>query len=146
MPDSSILRRRGRSSDSFLQPLDALKDFSVHRLSQKAFAYAGKLVNFLYRSFSRKETEKPKSSSYVEDNSWIAVALSICKIVACFLAMMVTTFFWAIIMLLLLPWPYERIRQGNIYGHVTGRMLVGLLLPPNYLVLIIFSKKQFLCF
>jgi hypothetical protein len=38
--------------------------------------------------------------------------------------MMVTTAVWAAVMLLLLPWPCERIRQSNIYGHVTGRMLV----------------------
>lgn len=44
----------------------------------------------------------------------------------CFVSMMVTTFIWALIMLVLIPWPCERIRQGNIYGHVTGRMLVSL--------------------
>lgn len=32
---------------------------------------------------------------------------------------------WALIMLVLLPWPYERIRQGNVYGHVTGRLMVS---------------------
>ncbi|TVU16593.1 hypothetical protein EJB05_40180, partial [Eragrostis curvula] len=31
--------------------------------------------------------------------------------------MMVTTAAWAVVMLLLLPWPCERIRQGNLYGQ-----------------------------
>ncbi|KAJ8763693.1 hypothetical protein K2173_003165 [Erythroxylum novogranatense] len=53
------------------------------------------------------------------DDGWISVFISYMRIVTCFLAMMVTTMLWALIMLLLLPWPYERIRQGNIYGHFT---------------------------
>jgi hypothetical protein len=59
-----------------------------------------------------------------EDDRWVTVAVSVVRIMVCFLCMMVTTFIWAVIMLFLLPWPYERIRQGNLYGHVTGRMLV----------------------
>ena len=62
---------------------------------------------------------------YVDDNGWCSVLISCFRIITCFLTMMVTTFFWALIMLLLLPWPYHRIRQGNIYGHLTGRLLVN---------------------
>ena len=65
-----------------------------------------------------------KSDVYVDDDGWISGLVSCVRIVTCFLSMMVTTFIWALIMLVLLPWPYQRIRQGNIYGHVTGRMLV----------------------
>ncbi|KAJ6887114.1 hypothetical protein NC651_027459 [Populus alba x Populus x berolinensis] len=72
----------------------------------------------------REEVIKsPKSDVYVEDDGWISALISCVRIVVCFLSMMVTTFIWSLILLLLLPWPYERIRQGNIYGHVTGRML-----------------------
>ncbi|KAI4340044.1 hypothetical protein MLD38_024919 [Melastoma candidum] len=67
---------------------------------------------------------------YVEDNGWFAVLVSWIRIVACFLCMMVTTFVWAVIMVLLIPWPYERIRQGNIYGHVSGRILMWILGNP----------------
>lgn len=37
---------------------------------------------------------------------------------------------WAVLMLLLLPWPSQRIRQSNVYGHVTGRMLLWILGNP----------------
>lgn len=67
--------------------------------------------------------EKPKTDLYVEDDGWLSILISWIRIVTCFVSMMVTTFVWALIMLVLLPWPYERLRQGNIYGHVTGRML-----------------------
>lgn len=73
----------------------------------------------------REEVVKsPKSDVYVEDDGWISALISCVRIVVWFLSMMVTTFIWSLILLLLLPWPYERIRQGNIYGHVTGRMLM----------------------
>ncbi|PAN40191.1 hypothetical protein PAHAL_7G298100 [Panicum hallii] len=60
----------------------------------------------------------------------VASAVSAARVVACFLAMMVTTAVWAVVMLLLLPWPCERIRQSNVYGHVTGRMLLWILGNP----------------
>ncbi|XP_021671934.2 1-acyl-sn-glycerol-3-phosphate acyltransferase [Hevea brasiliensis] len=75
---------------------------------------------------SEEEEKRPKIDVYVDDG-WISALTSYIRIVACFVSMMVTTFIWALIMLLLLPWPYERIRQGNIYGHVTGRMLMWIL-------------------
>ncbi|KAJ6887113.1 hypothetical protein NC651_027459 [Populus alba x Populus x berolinensis] len=79
----------------------------------------------------REEVIKsPKSDVYVEDDGWISALISCVRIVVCFLSMMVTTFIWSLILLLLLPWPYERIRQGNIYGHVTGRMLMWILGNP----------------
>ncbi|XP_043688851.1 1-acyl-sn-glycerol-3-phosphate acyltransferase-like isoform X2 [Telopea speciosissima] len=67
---------------------------------------------------------KQKTDVFVDDNSWIAIVISCIKIVICFVTMMFTTFVWALIMLVLLPWPYARIRQGNVYGHVTGRLLI----------------------
>ncbi|KAJ9153777.1 hypothetical protein P3X46_027181 [Hevea brasiliensis] len=73
------------------------------------------------------EEKRPNTDVYVDDDGWISALISCIRIVVCLVSMMVTTFVWAIIMLLLLPWPYERIRQGNIYGHVTGRMLMWIL-------------------
>ncbi|XP_019196510.1 PREDICTED: 1-acyl-sn-glycerol-3-phosphate acyltransferase-like [Ipomoea nil] len=67
---------------------------------------------------------------YVEDDGWLCVLISWIRIVVCFVSMMFTTLVWAVIMLVLLPWPYQRIRQGNIYGHVTGRMLIWILGNP----------------
>ncbi|XP_022150979.1 1-acyl-sn-glycerol-3-phosphate acyltransferase-like [Momordica charantia] len=71
-----------------------------------------------------------RADFYVDDNGWSSVLISCFRIVTCFLAMMVTTSIWALIMLVLLPWPYQRIRQGNIYGHVTGRLLMWILGNP----------------
>lgn len=76
-------------------------------------------------SVDEQITKREKSDMYVDDNGWSSVLISCFRIVTCFLTMMVTTSIWALIMLLLLPWPYQRIRQGNIYGHVTGRLLVN---------------------
>lgn len=69
--------------------------------------------------------KKMKSEFYVDDYGWMDVLISWIRIFTCFMLTMVTTSIWALIMLVLLPWPYERVRQGNIYGHVTGRMLVS---------------------
>ncbi|XP_072055067.1 1-acyl-sn-glycerol-3-phosphate acyltransferase isoform X3 [Arachis hypogaea] len=78
--------------------------------------------------------EKPelwlKKDVYMDDNGWVSSIISWIRIVTCFVSMMVTTFIWALIMVVLIPWPYERIRQGNIYGHVTGRMLMWILGNP----------------
>ncbi|XP_038903661.1 1-acyl-sn-glycerol-3-phosphate acyltransferase-like [Benincasa hispida] len=74
--------------------------------------------------------KREKTDIYVDDNGWSSVLISCFRIVFCFLTMMVTTFIWALIMLVLLPWPYQRIRQGNIYGHVTGRLLMWILGNP----------------
>ncbi|KAJ8446911.1 hypothetical protein Cgig2_013212 [Carnegiea gigantea] len=77
---------------------------------------------------------KPKAATegddYVDDDGWLSVLTSWVRIVACFLTMMVTTFVWVVIMLALLPWPYERVRQGNIYGHLTGRLVMLILGNP----------------
>ena len=75
-------------------------------------------------NFSLKD-ESERRHAFVDDDGWFAVIISWIRIVTCFVSMMLTTFIWALIMLVLIPWPYERIRQGNIYGHVTGRMLVS---------------------
>ncbi|PIN20970.1 1-acyl-sn-glycerol-3-phosphate acyltransferase [Handroanthus impetiginosus] len=65
-----------------------------------------------------------------DDDGLFAVLISWVRIMVCFVSMMFTTFIWAMIMVLLLPWPYQRIRQGNIYGHVTGKMLMWILGNP----------------
>ncbi|XP_073281230.1 1-acyl-sn-glycerol-3-phosphate acyltransferase-like [Primulina huaijiensis] len=65
-----------------------------------------------------------------EEDGWFVAMISWARIVVCFVSMMFTTFKWAMIMVVLLPWPYQRIRQGNIYGHVTGKMLMWILGNP----------------
>uniref|UniRef100_A0A2N9F881 Phospholipid/glycerol acyltransferase domain-containing protein n=1 Tax=Fagus sylvatica TaxID=28930 RepID=A0A2N9F881_FAGSY len=70
---------------------------------------------------------KPRADLCVDNDGWGSVLISWMRIVTCFVTMMFTTFVWALIMLLLLPWPYERIRQGNIWGHVTGRLMMWIL-------------------
>ncbi|XVF03883.1 hypothetical protein REPUB_Repub05bG0031500 [Reevesia pubescens] len=82
---------------------------------------------FLSKEVAR---QRPKTDVFVDDDGWISTLISCVRIVTCFLTMMVTTFIWAIIMVLLLPWPSQRIRQGNIYGHVTGRLLMWILGNP----------------
>ncbi|KAI3456934.1 hypothetical protein Pfo_013597 [Paulownia fortunei] len=67
---------------------------------------------------------------YPDDDGWFTVLISWVRIVVCFVSMMFTTLIWAMIMVVLLPWPYQRIRQGNIYGHVTGKMLMWILGNP----------------
>ncbi|KAI4306095.1 hypothetical protein L6164_029403 [Bauhinia variegata] len=110
-----------------------------------AFMRNRRLESFLNTSSGQRVGETPKISvkeapersprtdvyaDYDDDNGWVSTIISWIRIVVCFLSMMVTTFIWALIMLVLLPWPYERIRQGNIYGHVTGKMLMWILGNP----------------
>ncbi|KAK7276823.1 hypothetical protein RIF29_17969 [Crotalaria pallida] len=101
-----------------------------------------RLESFLDRSYGQRVEGNAKvyvkdesgqragKGVYSEDDGWVSTVISWIRIVTCFLCMMVTTFIWALIMVLLIPWPYERIRQGNIYGHVTGRMLMLILGNP----------------
>ncbi|XP_057972619.1 1-acyl-sn-glycerol-3-phosphate acyltransferase-like isoform X2 [Malania oleifera] len=80
-----------------------------------------------------KEETAPKQrspESYEDDDGWAAVIISCVRIVTCFVTMMVTTFLWALIMVVLIPWPYQRIRQGNVYGHVTGKLMMWILGNP----------------
>ncbi|XP_044493046.1 1-acyl-sn-glycerol-3-phosphate acyltransferase-like isoform X2 [Mangifera indica] len=77
-----------------------------------------------------------------DDDGWFCVLISWVRIVTCFVTMMVTTFIWALIMILLLPWPYERIRQGNVYGHVTGRLLMWILGNPIKIEGADYSKER----
>ncbi|KDP39122.1 hypothetical protein JCGZ_00879 [Jatropha curcas] len=91
----------------------------------------------------REEVEqRHKSDVYVDDDGWVPALISCVRIVVCFVSMMVTTFIWALVMLLLLPWPYERIRQGNIYGHVTGRMMMWILGNPIKIEGVEFSNER----
>ncbi|DAD49753.1 TPA_asm: hypothetical protein HUJ06_032061 [Nelumbo nucifera] len=80
--------------------------------------------------------------AFADDNSWGAVLISCLRIVTCFVTMMFTTFLWALIMLVLLPWPYARIKQGNVYGHVTGRLLMWILGNPIKIEGAEFSKTK----
>lgn len=67
---------------------------------------------------------------YRDDDSLWAIVSAVVRIVVCFLSMLVTTVFWAFVLLALLPFPCARIKQSNIYGHVTGRMLMWILGNP----------------
>ena len=102
-----------------------------------SFLRTRRFDSFLNTSSDQTVKEKPrilvkeeanlrtKTDVYVNDDGWFSTLVSCVRIVTCFVTMMVTTFIWALIMLVLLPWPYERVRQGNVYGHVTGRLLVS---------------------
>ncbi|XP_022632208.1 1-acyl-sn-glycerol-3-phosphate acyltransferase isoform X3 [Vigna radiata var. radiata] len=91
----------------------------------------------------KDESERrPQMDAFVDDDGWVPVIISWIRIVTCFVSMMITTFIWALIMLVLIPWPYERIRQGNVYGHVTGRMLMWILGNPIKIEGAEYSKKR----
>ncbi|KAG6689652.1 hypothetical protein I3843_11G183800 [Carya illinoinensis] len=85
---------------------------------------------------------KLKANMYLDEEGWGSVLLSWIRVVICFATMMVTTFVWALIMLALIPWPYERIRQGNIYGHITGRLMMWILGNPTKIQGAEFSSKR----
>ncbi|KAK9673897.1 hypothetical protein RND81_12G197200 [Saponaria officinalis] len=78
-----------------------------------------------------KLEEKSQSSSDTEelgeDEGLLFGLISGVRMVTCFLTILATTLIWTFIMLLLLPWPYERARQGNYFGHVTGKLVVWIL-------------------
>ncbi|XP_073526197.1 uncharacterized protein [Phyllobates terribilis] len=59
-----------------------------------------------------------------EYDGWFCAIISFIRILSFFTTILVTTFIWGLIMVLLLPWPSQRIKQGNIYGHVTGRIIM----------------------
>ncbi|CAL0315886.1 unnamed protein product [Lupinus luteus] len=88
------------------------------------------------------ELRKGKDVYTDDDDGWFSAIISWIRIVTCFVSMMVTTFIWALIMVVLIPWPYERIRQGNIYGHVTGRMLMWILGNPIKIEGAEYSKER----
>ncbi|KAK6946896.1 Phospholipid/glycerol acyltransferase [Dillenia turbinata] len=78
----------------------------------------------------KKAKSEAISGGIVDEEGWLLVAISWVKIVVCFVTMMMTTLIWVMIMLLLLPWPCERIKQGNIWGHVTGWLMMKILGNP----------------
>ncbi|KAG2678051.1 hypothetical protein I3760_12G125900 [Carya illinoinensis] len=94
------------------------------------------------RSAKEELRSKRRADIYLDEDGWGSVLISWIRIVLCFLTMMVTTFLWASIMLVLIPWPYERIRQGNIYGHVTGRLMMWILGNPIKIEGAEFSNKR----
>lgn len=101
----------------------------TRRLESYFNASTGLSVKETVKSSVKEELElKPRTDLYADSDGWASVLISWIKIFICFVTMMFTTFVWALIMLMLLPWPYERIRQGNIWGHVTGRLMVRYLL------------------
>ncbi|CAI0379795.1 unnamed protein product [Linum tenue] len=55
----------------------------------------------------KEELKNPEAvKAFVfKDGGWVAELISFVRIVTCFVVMMVTTSIWAIIMVLLLPWP-----------------------------------------
>ncbi|CAN6691353.1 unnamed protein product [Malus baccata var. baccata] len=61
----------------------------------------------------------------VGGDGWGSTLISCVRMATCFITVMVLTVIWAVIMVVLIPWPYERIKQGNVYGHVTGRLMVS---------------------
>lgn len=77
-----------------------------------------------------KRRKQQTAEDVDEEDGWLSVVISWVRIVVCFVTMMCTTSIWALIMVVLLPWPYQRIRQGNIYGHFTGRLLMWILGNP----------------
>ena len=84
-------------------------------------------LGFLNTSSSQKVGETPKFSIKDEseqwlridvqayDDGWVSMIISWSRIMTCFVSMMVTRFLWALIMIVLMSRPYERIRQGRIY-------------------------------
>ncbi|XP_075668967.1 1-acyl-sn-glycerol-3-phosphate acyltransferase-like isoform X2 [Castanea sativa] len=97
----------------------------TRRLESYFNASSGLSVKETVKSSVKEELElKPRTDLYADNDGWVSVLISWIKIFICFVTMMFTTFVWALIMLVLLPWPYERIRQGNIWGHVTGRLMI----------------------
>ncbi|XP_027341016.1 1-acyl-sn-glycerol-3-phosphate acyltransferase-like [Abrus precatorius] len=93
-------------------------------------------------SVKDESVQRLRMNAFVDDDGWVSVIISWIRIVTCFVSMMVTTFIWASIMLVLIPWPYERIKQGNIYGHVTGRMLMWILGNPVKIEGVEYSNKR----
>lgn len=85
---------------------------------------------------------KRRADMYEDQAGWSSVLTSWVRIVICFFTMLVTTSIWALIMLVLLPWPYERVKQGNIYGHVTGRLMLWILGSPIKVEGAEFSNKK----
>ncbi|KAJ7538507.1 hypothetical protein O6H91_11G051600 [Diphasiastrum complanatum] len=70
----------------------------------------------------------PDVSVYAD--GYAAVVITALKLVLCFLVMLVNATVWGVIMLLLLPLPCARIKQSNLFGHITGRMLMWILGNP----------------
>ncbi|XP_074310927.1 1-acyl-sn-glycerol-3-phosphate acyltransferase-like [Silene latifolia] len=75
----------------------------------------------------RKAAEEYRDNDDDNDDGLLSLLMYLVRILTCFVVILVTTLFWTFIMLLLLPWPYERARQGNYFGHFTGRLVVWIL-------------------
>ncbi|KAH1150471.1 hypothetical protein GYH30_044467 [Glycine max] len=73
------------------------------------------LRNRRFESFLNTSSglKRLRNDVYTKDDGWVSIIILWIRIVTCFVSMMVTTFIWALIMVVLIPWPYERIKQGN---------------------------------
>ncbi|XP_020584428.1 1-acyl-sn-glycerol-3-phosphate acyltransferase-like [Phalaenopsis equestris] len=117
---SSLLR--GRWLDSYFEAI--LRSPEPER---KKYAASGDKQQELR---SRPSVSADGEVEFVDDDRWITVLISVFRIVACVVTMLATTMFWTMVMLVLLPWPYLRVRQGNLYGHFTGRLMMWILGNP----------------
>ncbi|EPS68411.1 hypothetical protein M569_06354, partial [Genlisea aurea] len=72
----------------------------------------------------------PENKVNEDEDGLFSILISWLRIFLCCVSMTLTTLIWSMIMVILLPWPYLRIKQGNIYGHVSGRLLMGILGNP----------------
>ncbi|KAH7427459.1 hypothetical protein KP509_10G044800 [Ceratopteris richardii] len=70
------------------------------------------------------------AETYQDDDSLRTVLLSAIRFMTCFFVMLVTTIIWTFILFTLLPFPSARIKQSNVYGHITGRLLMWILGNP----------------
>ncbi|PKU87810.1 1-acyl-sn-glycerol-3-phosphate acyltransferase [Dendrobium catenatum] len=111
---SSLLR--GRWVDSYFEAI--LRSPEPH---EKKYAATGDQRQHHRR---RQLVSGDGEVEFADDDRWITVLISVVRIVACVVTMLATTIFWTVVMLVLLPWPYLRVRQGNLYGHCTGRLMV----------------------
>lgn len=68
----------------------------------------------------------------VDDDEYgvVTLVLYYVKLIVAFCVMILTTILWTVVLLLLIPWPYERIKLGNMWGRVTGRLLFLILGNP----------------
>nr|ALM22873.1 microsomal class B lysophosphatidic acid acyltransferase [Cuphea avigera var. pulcherrima] len=84
----------------------------------------------MIRDDSEHRTIIADGLSVDDDDGWMAVLISWARLVMCFVLVLITTSIWTLIMVILIPWPCERIKQSNVFGHVSGRMLMWLLGNP----------------
>nr|Q42868.1 RecName: Full=1-acyl-sn-glycerol-3-phosphate acyltransferase; Short=1-AGP acyltransferase; Short=1-AGPAT; AltName: Full=Lysophosphatidic acid acyltransferase; Short=LPAAT [Limnanthes alba]AAC49185.1 lysophosphatidic acid acyltransferase [Limnanthes alba] len=76
---------------------------------------------------NRRQLKTAVAATADDDKDGIFMVLLSCfKIFVCFAIVLITAVAWGLIMVLLLPWPYMRIRLGNLYGHIIGGLVIWL--------------------